>query len=50
MSLRYFYEDMPEMHLIAAGSLLGVHHAKDIISGRKGEHIKYDTYELSMNL
>lgn len=29
LSLKYFYEDMPELHIIAAGSLLGVIDHKD---------------------
>lgn len=34
--LRYFYEDMPEIHVIAAGSLLETMLNRQISSGRKG--------------
>lgn len=46
-SLKYFYEDMPELHLIGAGSLLGVALNKEGISFPVGKVDRMQMYPMS---
>ena len=46
-SLKYFCEDMPELHLIAAGSLLGVALRKEGISFPVGKVERIEMYPMS---
>lgn len=47
-SLKYFREDAPEYHVIAAGSLLGIHEHKDI-SFPVGKIESFEMYPLSFS-
>lgn len=46
-SLKYFYEEMPELHIIAAGSLLGVALKAEGISFPVGKVDRIDMYPMS---
>ncbi len=46
-SLKYFCEEMPELHIIAAGSLLGVAMKNEGISFPVGKVDRIDMYPMS---